>query len=55
MEKANVGDLIAWEDRKNKEKRMGVVRKQLKKSVIVDILESDEVTVVSHKRYQIIP
>ena len=55
MGKANVGDLIVWEDRKDNEKRMGIVRKQLEKSVIVDILESDDATVVSHKRYQIIP
>ncbi|MFF5993682.1 DUF2187 family protein [Lysinibacillus sp. KU-BSD001] len=54
MAKAKPVDVIEWEDRKTKVVLTGVVRKLLEKSVIVDICGTDDATVVSHKRYEII-
>lgn len=53
MEKAKMGDVIEWEDQKNNVTRMGIVRKVLSNSVIVDIDNTYDSTVVSHKRYKI--
>lgn len=53
MGKAKMGDVIEWEDQKNNVTRMGIVRKVLSNSVIVDINGTYDATVVSHKRYKI--
>lgn len=54
MLKAKPGDVISWEDSKLKITRMGIVRKLLENSVIVDISNAYDATVVSHKRYEIV-
>lgn len=54
MVKAEVFDVIEWEDEKTNTMQMGDVRKVLEKSVIVGVTGTDDATVVSHKRYKII-
>jgi len=51
--KAKMGDVIEWEEQKTNVTRMGIVRKVLSNSVIVDIDGTYDATVVSHKRYKI--
>ncbi|MDP1395262.1 DUF2187 family protein [Lysinibacillus capsici] len=53
MGKAKIGDVIEWEEQKTNATRMGIVRKVLINSVIVDIDGTYDATVVSHKRYKI--
>lgn len=51
---ANELDFIKWEDKETGIQLYGRVRKVLERSVIVDVIDIDYATVVSHKRYQII-
>lgn len=53
MAKAKIGDVIEWVDKKTEVTFLGIVRKVLDKSVIVDIDGTYDATVVSHKRYKI--
>lgn len=53
MGKAKIGDVIEWEEQKTNATRMGIVRKVLSNSVIVDIENTYDATVVSHKRYKV--
>ena len=53
MGNAKRGDVIEWVDKKTEVTLMGIVRKVLDKSVIVDIDGTYDATVVSHKRYKI--
>lgn len=53
MGNAKRGDVIEWVDKKTEVTLMGIVRKVLDKSVVVDIDGTYDATVVSHKRYKI--
>lgn len=52
--KANELDFIQWEDKGTGLQLFGTVRRVLDNSVIVDVIDVDDSTVVSHKRYKVI-
>lgn len=52
--KAKALEFIEWQDKETGMKLFGTVRKVMENAVIVDVIGTDQATVVSHKRYRVI-